>query len=429
MLRKWSLFHRIVVGTAIGLAAPAAMAQNFTAEQDLISNTEQQRQVVEQFLQAQVRDAIGQSRAMMRQNPQAAIDQLKLALTNVLAAPEISNETRFSLRSQLENALREASNAQVLNETQSVEVQRVQAEMEERQRLVEGLQQKEAKLSAIMHRFEFLMDERNYREAEKLADRAKEEYPNVQAAVGGSENANFIANYSEFMAIREARHRNFTSTLLQVEKSSIPFPDDPPIVYPDPEVWARLTERRKQYAAVDLADQGPAEKRIRTALDKIVRMEFIETPLNEVVEFLKDEHDIPIQLDKKALEDEAIDTAKLITMNLSGVSLRSALRLMLEPELLTYVIKNEVLLITTKSKAADDLITKVYPVADLVVPIETPPIGQMGLNGAVGGGGQFGAGGGANSQMGMGGGGGMGGMGGGMGGMGGGMGGGGGGFF
>jgi hypothetical protein len=400
-----------------------------TGADELIRNVEQQRQVVEQFLTGRVQDALAKSRTDMRTNPQGAIELLKQAQQAVLSTPEISADVRQQLRNQLENALRQAANVQTIREVEDVAQRRVQAESEERKRLVEGLRQKDEKLKAILSRFEFLMDERQYRAAEDLANLARQESPGTFAAASGSENANLRGNFIEFMAIREQRHRNYAAALLSSERSSIPFPDEPPLVYPDPEVWARLTERRKQYAAVDLADQGPAEKRIRSALDNPARMEFIETPLNDVIEFLKDEHEVPIQLDKKALEDEGLDSASPITMNLAGVSFRSAMRLMLDPLGLTYVIKNEVMLVTTKVKAEEDLITKVYPVADLVVPIETPPTGSIGLNGAVGGGGQFGAGGGANGggMGGMGGGGGM-GMGGGMGGMGGG-GGGGGGFF
>ena len=80
---------------------------------------------------------------------------------------------------------------------------------------------------------------------------------------------------------------------------------------------------------------------------------------------------------------------------------------------LTWVIEDEVLLITTQDGAQERLATKVYPVADLVVPIQT--------NMGGGGGGGFGFGG-AGVGGGMGGGGG--GMGGGLGGMGGGLGGG-----
>ena len=75
---------------------------------------------------------------------------------------------------------------------------------------------------------------------------------------------------------------------------------------------------------------------------------------------------------------------------------------------LTYVIRDEVLLITTVSNAETIMTTKVYPVADLVIPIRNMGMSGFGqLGGGMGGGG-----------MGMGGG--MGGGGGGMGGMGGG---------
>ena len=58
-----------------------------------------------------------------------------------------------------------------------------------------------------------------------------------------------------------------------------------------------------------------------------------------------------------------------MTVDLKGISLRSALRLMLKELSLTYLIKDEVLLITTPEEADNQLSTKVYPVADLVLPI------------------------------------------------------------
>jgi hypothetical protein len=103
--------------------------------------------------------------------------------------------------------------------------------------------------------------------------------------------------------------------------------------------------------------------------------------------------------------------------------LRSALKLMLEPHELTYVIQDEVMQITTVTKADEKLTTRVYPVADLVIPI---------ISGMGGGGGGMGGGMGGMGVMGNPFGGGMGGMGMGgmgMGGMGMGMGGFGGGFF
>ena len=58
----------------------------------------------------------------------------------------------------------------------------------------------------------------------------------------------------------------------------------------------------------------------------------------------------------------------------------------MQPEL-TYMIKNEVLLITTPDIASEELTVKVYPVADLVLPIPQG-LGMMGgmMGGGMGGG-------------------------------------------
>ena len=58
-------------------------------------------------------------------------------------------------------------------------------------------------------------------------------------------------------------------------------------------------------------------------------MEFNETPLKDVVEQLKSQHGIEIQLDTKALGELNITADLPITKTLGGISLRSALRLML----------------------------------------------------------------------------------------------------
>jgi hypothetical protein len=94
---------------------------------------------------------------------------------------------------------------------------------------------------------------------------------------------------------------------------------------------------------------------------------------------------------------------------MKGITLRSALRLLLQPLGLTYIIEDEVMKITTQAKADEKTSTRVYPVGDLVIPIRPPQMMGGGMGGMGGGMGMMGGG--------------MGGMGGGMGGMGGGMGG------
>ena len=106
--------------------------------------------------------------------------------------------------------------------------------------------------------------------------------------------------------------------------------------------------------------------RIRQVLEAPVALEFIETPLQDVVDFVRDVADIEVQIDRRALDDMGLDTSMPITINLRGVSLRTGLQLMLRDMGLTYAIENEVLLITTHEEAENRLETRMYPVTDLV---------------------------------------------------------------
>jgi len=117
------------------------------------------------------------------------------------------------------------------------------------------------------------------------------------------------------------------------------------------------------------SDQA-AERRIREALNSPTQIEFVETPLKDVIDYLKDSHHIEIQLDSPALKEAGTDESTQVTKNLRGISLRCALHLLLDELQLKYVIHNSVLLITSPAKAKSDefLETRAYPVQDLVLP-------------------------------------------------------------
>jgi hypothetical protein len=235
----------------------------------------------------------------------------------------------------------------------------------------------------------------------------------TSAAIFDSEAAGQL---DKAQRLRYLRYDKFLAQLQEVEKAHVPFPDEPPILYPAPEVWKALTERRQKWASVDLVRYNPTEEKIRRTLSKPTTVEFLDLPLEDCITFLKEYHNINIWLDKATLTDEGVALDQPITLKLAGVTLRSVLKLLLEPVQLTYVIEDEVMKITTSAKAGEKLTTRVYPVGDLVIPITTPRggMGGMGMMGGMGGGMGMGM---MGGGMGMGGGM-MGGMGGGMGGMG-----------
>jgi hypothetical protein len=124
------------------------------------------------------------------------------------------------------------------------------------------------------------------------------------------------------------------------------------------------------------SNSGAVEDKIRETLEQKTDLEYGDTPipLNEVIEFIKDKHHIAIVLNQKALKDGGFDpTVMMVNKTLRDISLRSALRMILQEFNLTYFVKDEVLQITTKETASSTLVTRMYDVRDLTAPDKNVP--------------------------------------------------------
>jgi hypothetical protein len=119
-------------------------------------------------------------------------------------------------------------------------------------------------------------------------------------------------------------------------------------------------------AGIVLSRVSEMTQRIQTALNAETSLSAQETPLEDVVRLLAQRHRIPIELDRKALENVGVGTDTPVTHSLKGIALRSALRVTLKQLGLVYTVRDEVLLITTPEEAEARLATVVYPVTDLV---------------------------------------------------------------
>ena len=148
-----------------------------------------------------------------------------------------------------------------------------------------------------------------------------------------------LQTYARDRRFRELRERNFVDAFSLVLKAHIPFVDEPPIQYPDAETWRRLSRYRiKKYGAIELVGDNAAERRIQASLDDETTQTFLDTPLEEAIDALKETHDIPIVIDRRALEEIGLTPDTPVNVDLKNVSLRSFMRLMLRELDLTYVI-------------------------------------------------------------------------------------------
>ena len=356
--------------------------------------------------QTEVQNVINQARGQMRTTPENAIRDLRLEMEKVKGIAELTPEAREQFYGALQAALREGSKQLIEVEHRRQEDAERRAAGMEQALVANGLIRDQQKVKQLIARVDFLLDEARTLEGEEAYKKAGDANaagimaaeilphdPTPAAAILLAQTRGYDEQNTRTTALAQ---RGVMDTLYACDMSRIPFNDYQPIVYPDSQWWKEMTRSRKErFGSKDMKQRGPAEKKIEAALKTPTQLEFVDTPLTDVIDYLKDYHQIEIQLDKKAMEDAGVGTDTPVTKSLKGVSLRSALRLMLAELNLKYVIKDEVLLITTTEAAENMLTTRVYSVADLVIPIRTPNFaggfgGMGGMGGFGGQGGGFG---------------------------------------
>ena len=208
-------------------------------------------------------EAIRDASRTLRLDPDAARDQLKTILDGVRSNPDISDVVRQRLTADLERNLR------------SVEVQgiRIKQDLEQQMRRVAEARAQfiaaetqlaaEERIRERMRVFHTLMDQARELEAQKQAEalrldlinEGRDVPPSVLAGYMVGQQGYHLREYRELVRLRQDR---FLMTMLQVERSAVPFPDEPPIQYPPAATWKALTDMRKQrYEASNLGDDVP----------------------------------------------------------------------------------------------------------------------------------------------------------------------------
>ncbi len=391
----------------------------------------QQQELQTAQVKTAVEVALADAAKLIRQDPVSAQLPLKVLLPQIRNNTTIDAATRQRLVANIEAKLREASAQEEIQDARLQVERRKQAVAQHRATIAEDLLRKEKKVDQLSERYRALINEKNYRVAEEDVGAALAVVsPDSVIATHAIGSAQSQGYWYDAMALRRLRQKGVIDTLYQVEKAYVPFPDEPPLVYPDATTWRLLSDRRKKQAEElkTITGASEAEKKIYAALRQPIELRDL-TPddegkilLSEVLDAVRAECGIEIVLDTKEIDTAGeYDSNSTVTL-VKNISLRSALNVMLREYGLKYVVKDEVLLITTKdaieSNPDEYLNLRVYPVADLVIPIMSGGMGGMmggGMMGGMGGGMMGGMGGGMMGGMG----GGMGGMGGGMGGMGG----------
>jgi general secretion pathway protein D len=224
-------------------------------------------------------------------------------------------------------------------------------------------------ISILVDDFNSLLDERRYAEAEVIAKKAKAIAPDDAVVQNMIWKSKFIRRHADQQAFGDLYEQATFDALEDVDRSKLPMDTRLPLRF-DAKNWESLTASRRKLLERTGSNLSPAGLKIERALAQPVDVNFSNTPLSVVIDTLARMTGVNVHVDSQGIGAEGITSDTPVSITLSQpVSFRSALALILDELRLSYVIRNEVLLITSEQARDLDVYQNVYNVADLVIGI------------------------------------------------------------
>ena len=366
-------------------AGPAGLAPPPTAgasSPSLFETADAAQRVLVRQLSTDVGKTTLESRELREADPKRALDMLKQMREQVEKA-QLTNDYRRQLTRRVDLAI--ADTEKYINDN------RAQIELDEKNAAVLAeidrakatrlkLQEKKAEMVDQFNRYR---DEQRYAEAELVAKQLYEMMPDDEVAIVVWQNAKFLRREMMNRRMRIAREEGTFRQYQDVEGSATPDVFDGEEMRYNEESWGAVADRRSLSGRSNRLSER--EVQIQQKLKMPVQMKYQDRPLSEVIDSLSQLTGVNIHLDPRGLSQEGVSSDTPVTLDLNQeVMLKSALNLILEPLHLSFVIKDEVLKITSEQLRDGEIYPDTYYVADLVTPIPNfVPSNNIGLQGLI----------------------------------------------
>ena len=320
-------------------------------------------------LRAETLNAMTKADRLREKQPEEALAVIDATLESI-AQSDLGEERTGALSASLRST-RSSIESYMRMKAPIFEQERKNAEVKAViQRDLETRNKIEQDLAVLVDQYNELMDQKRFSEAHALALQAKELDSKNHIVVQMELQSQFAIMDARNSKLKSDKEHAFIETLFDVEQAAISnVGDAKPMAFA--ENWSELKERRKAQPT-DARERSEAEQRVYQSLQNPVSLHFDNVPLAQVMKYVADTQGINIRLDSAGLTEEGITDSTPVSISVDGIRLRSALNLILQDFNLDYAINNEVLVITSKLRQQGELITSVYQVADLVIPVSAP---------------------------------------------------------
>ncbi|MBI2823352.1 MAG: hypothetical protein HYX69_01530 [Planctomycetia bacterium] len=348
----------------------------------LLTKTATDQKMLERKIAAELATRQSEAKRLQPTDPKQSLEILKQTRTMVEQAGVATDRRDQWLRSM---------DRRIAEVEQLIETNRPRIELDERNRAVKAEIEREQqvkvevqeKLAYLVDQFNDLMDQQRYAEAETVAKRAAELAPKEAVVEQIRKQAVYVRRLANIRQVEGAKEDGFVEALISVDEAAEPFDDRKPIRFAKD--WASLSKSPFRQKREGRLRRSEKELEIEQRLKTPVSLKFQDAPLSQVMDYLAKLAQVNLHLDPRGLAQEGVTTDTPVTIDLAEpISLKSALNLILEPLHLSYVIKNEVLNVTSEQLRDNEVYTVTYNVADLVIPIPNfTPGNEFGLTGAL----------------------------------------------
>ena len=299
-----------------------------------------------------------------------------------VAAQTIPQEKKDQLLRRIERARRD------IEETSGK--RRAELALEKRNAEVEGQIDRERgrrvevdqRIAMLVDEYNTLIDQRRFAEAEAVAKKAGQLAPDNAVVRQLLAQSRVIRRMETQRTITGDHQTGFLDVADEVAAAATPFTG--PIEFPATRNWQDLTKNRQQRLAEGRSRSSPAELEIHRKLDTRVKTAYRDQPLAVVLDSLAKQAGVPIHLDMVGLEQEAVASDTPVTLSLDQqISLKSALKLLLEPLHLRSIVQDDVLKVTSPRAVKGVYYSVTYQVGDLVKPIPNFSSDGLGIESAL----------------------------------------------
>lgn len=357
--RRLTDYLQLLPQTAVARQTPTAPLDEAAARQ----------QVLTKQMAAEVAQALSTSRKALETDAKAAAGILEKAKERV-AQSGLEPQVRDRMTRQLDRELADVQKYIEEHRHQIALDERNQKIRDDNDRRRNGQFDTQQKLAQKVEEFNNLMREQRYAEAEVVAKQAAELDPDSPLAQQIVLNAKLVRRMSDNRQLRDNKEQAVMDTLAEVDRAAVPFSGATPYVFPDATEWRNLSNRRARLNESAMRRRSEKETEILRKLKTPVSVQFENAPLSKVMNYLAQLAEVNLYLDPQGLAEEGVTTDTPVSIDLRHeVKLESALNLILQPLHLSYVVRDEVLKVTSEQARNSDRVTVTYNVADLVIPI------------------------------------------------------------